>query len=98
MSLRLRSTKTLPSDGFIYVDPNQGRKFGGMYSFAYVVLQVVAYRKGNGLPRATTAEAAEDLDNFTCNRYPSLCSDSNILVSESMRPVRGCGGCGIVTT
>lgn len=95
--LRLKNQKTLPKDGFIYVDPS-GRTFGGMYSFSYVVQQIVAYRVGNDLPRQTKAEASEDLDLYTCMRDPSLCYDSSILVSASVRSVTGCRGCGIVTT
>lgn len=97
MSLRLLNTKTLPKDGFLYIDPNSGRKFGGMFSFKYVVNEVLAYRKGNNLPRATMEEVAEDVDSFTCNRNPSLCYDSNVRVYEQVRQTRGCGSCGIKT-
>ena len=97
MSLRLTDPQTLPRDGFVYIEPSTGRPLGGMYSFSYVVQEIVAYRLGNGLPRANKADAAEDLDAYTCNRYPETCFDSSIRVAEQVRSVRACGSCGVVT-
>ncbi len=97
MPLRLRDPKTLPKDGFTYTEPSTGRSFGGMYSFSYVVQQIVAYRQGNNLPRANKLDASDDLDAYTCNRDPSLCFDSTIRVSEQQRQVKGCASCGVVT-
>lgn len=98
MSLRLRDIKTLPKDGYIYTEPSNGRRFGGMFSFNYVVQQIVAYRLGNALPRSNKADVSDDLDSFTCSRYPELCYDSNVRVAEQVRQTRACGSCGIVTT
>lgn len=69
-----------------------------MFSFSYVVQQIVAYRIGNSLPRSTNREAADDLDAFTCNRLPELCYDSEVRVSESTRQVASCGSCGVTIT
>lgn len=98
MPLRLTNPKTVPKDGYTYIEPSTGRHFGGMFSFGYVAQEVLAYRKGNSLPRATLAEVYEDLDTFTCNRDPSLCFDSSIRVAAQVRQVSACGGCGILTT
>ena len=97
MPLRLINPKTVPKDGYTYIEPSTGRKIGGMFSFTYVVQEIVGYRKGNGLPRDNKADASEDLDRFTCNRYPEICFDSELRVAEQVRQVRGCGSCGIVT-
>lgn len=98
MSLRLTDPQTLPRDGFIYIQPETGFKMGGMYSFGYVVNLMVAHRTANVLPRANKADASEDLDNYTCNRDPSLCYDSAIRVDAQVRQTKGCSSCGIVTT
>ena len=98
MPLRLINPKTVPKDGFLYVEPATGRKLGGMFSFSYVVQEMVSYRTGNNLPRANKPDASDDLDCFTCNRDPSLCFDSSVRVAEQMRQVRACGSCGIKTT
>lgn len=98
MALRLTDPQTLPKDGYTYIEPSTGRALGGMFSFSYVVQQIVGYRQGNNLPRATITDASDDLDSFTCNRYPSLCYDSSVRVSEQQRQVKGCGSCGVVTT
>lgn len=94
MPLRLTNPDTLPKDGFIYVEPSTGRKLGGMFSFSYVVGEMVAYRTGNNLPRANKADASDDLDAYTCNRYPQICYDSSIRVAEQVRQVKGCASCG----
>lgn len=98
MSLRLTDPKTLPKDGFIYIQPETGRKLGGMFSFSYVVQEIVGYRQGNNLPRANKLDASDDLDTFTCNHYPQICFDSSIRVSEQARQVSACGSCGIQLT
>lgn len=97
MALRLRDPKTLPKDGYWYIQPETGFKIGGMYSFSYVVIGMVAHRTVNNLPRATKTDASEDLDCFTCNRDPSLCYDSSVRVAETIRATTGCGSCGIKT-
>ena len=97
MPLRLKDPKTVVRDGYTYIEPSTGRKLGGMFSFTYVVQEIVGYRKGNGLPRDNKADAAEDLDRFTCNRDPSWCYDSDLRVAEQVRQVKSCGSCGIVT-
>lgn len=91
---RLANTKRLPRDGFTYTDPS-GRSFGGMYSFGYVVNQILAYRLGNSLPRATKLEVTEDLDAFTCLKDPSLCYDSTVRIKDTVRTTTRCGGCGV---
>ncbi len=98
MPLRLRDPKTVPRDGFLFVEPSNGRRFGGMYSFKYVVNEVVGYRKGNNIAGATQEQVSTELDNQTCNRDPSWCFDSSVRVAESVRQTSGCSSCGIVTT
>ena len=96
MPLRLKNPKTVPKDGFIYRESN-GRLFGGMFSFKYVVNEIVAYRKGNNLPRATSVEASDDLDAFTCNRDASLCYDPGASTPERERQGGSCASCGGIT-
>ncbi len=96
MPLRLKNPNELPKDGFYYRESN-GRIFGGMFSFSYVANEIVAYRKGNNLPRATPAEAADDLDSFTCNRDPSLCYDTSVTPGEQVRQTKSAGCCGGIT-
>lgn len=97
MSLRLKNPKQVPKDGFVIVDPNSGRRFGGMFSFGYVSSEYLGYLKGNNLPGATRAETDALLDAQTCNRDPSLCYDSSITVQSQVTTSRGCGSCGIKT-
>jgi hypothetical protein len=96
MPLRLKRPKELPKDGYLYTESN-GRKFGGMFSFAYVANEILAYRKGNNLPRATASEAYHDLDAYTCNRDPSLCYDTSVTVGEQIRQTKSSGCCGGIT-
>ena len=98
MPLRLIDPDTVPKDGYTYTEPSTGRKLGGMFSFGYVVGEIVAYRKGNKLPRDNKADASDDLDAATCNRDPRLCYDSSIRVAEQVRQVRACGSCGVQTS
>ena len=98
MSLRLINPKQVPKDGFVIIDPNSGRRFGGMFSFNYVSGEYLGYLKGNNLPGATKAETDALLDAQTCNRDPSLCYDSSVTVSAQTRKVSGCAGCGIRIT
>lgn len=95
MALRLKSIKTVPKNGFVYVQPETGRPMGGMYSFSYVVNEMVAHRKGNNLPRANKAEASIDLENYTINLHPELAYDPGYIVQE--RVTAGCASCGIKT-
>ncbi len=98
MPLRLRNPKQVPKDGYLFIEPSNGRRFGGMFSFSYVRNQALAYRQGNNLPGATIEQVSEELDQQTCNRDPSLCYDSSVRVGVSVRQTQGCGSCGVVTT
>lgn len=75
----LKNTNTLPSGGWVYEQPGTGWKIREMTPFDDVVKQIVLHRRSNNLPRATMSEAAEDLDNATCQRLgndPQFCFDS----------------------
>jgi hypothetical protein len=100
MPLHLKDPKTVPGIGFTYIEPSTGRQFGGMFSFSYVVGLVVAYRKGNNLPRSSPQEVSEDVDSYMCRRDPSLCYDPAGAVATylSKSGGGGCSTCGIVTT
>ena len=100
MSLHLIDPKTVPKDGFTYIEPSTGRQFGGMFSFSSVVALVVAYRKGNNLPRSSSLEANEDVDAYMCRRNPDLCYDPAGAVASylSKSGGGGCSTCGIRIT
>jgi len=93
MSLRLRNRKTFPTGGYSYTQPETGRVFAPMFSFAYQSKEIMQHRKDNNLPRATIAESSEDLDTFTCNRNPDLCYDPGNRVVEAPRTVGSCATC-----
>ncbi len=97
MSLRLINPKQVPKDGYIFVEPTNGRRFGGMFSFNYVRNLVLAYRTGNNLPGATIDQVSQELDCQTCKHDPRLCYDSDIRVDAQVRQTSGCGSCGVVT-
>lgn len=93
MPLRIRNPKELPNGGYPYYQ--NGRKFSPMVSFAFQVSEILTFRKDNNLPRATLADVDEDLNNFTCDRDPKLCYDSNAArVESTYRKTSGCSSCG----
>ena len=95
MPLKLKTVKTIPKNGFVYVQPETSHPLGGMFSFSYVTDQIVAHRKGNKLSRATKDEASEDLENYTLGLHPELGYDPGHIVPENQRQAVGCSTCGI---
>ncbi len=60
---------------------------------------VMAFRAGNNLPRATLAEAVEDIDKYTCERLGSMgkwCQNTDKTFQESppskLKKKPGCCG------
>lgn len=75
--MALKTTNTYPPAGFLYTEPSTGYRPNPMQSFNSVVADLVRHRKGNNLPRATFAEASEDIQNATCLRLgndPNWCT------------------------
>jgi hypothetical protein len=97
MSLKLRDPSKLPSGGFLFHEAE--RTFGEMVSFGGKVQLILVFRQDNNRARATKGEVAEDLENYTCNRFPASCYDpGNIEATASTygygRVVKGCPSCG----
>ncbi len=76
----LKTRTTLPPGGWTYTQKAENgselHKFRSMSSFGDAVSEILKFREGNHLPRATGAEVAEDLDNAQCERLgfdPSFC-------------------------
>ena len=94
MPLRLKNPKKLPKDGFPFFE--SGRTFNGYFSFSYQCQEILQFRADNKLPGATLDQVAEDLNNATCNRDPSLCYDPQNAggAGTANRIVQGCAGCG----
>jgi hypothetical protein len=102
--LRLIKTNQFPKGGWIYTQPTTGMQFGGNESFLPQVRKIVTHRKANGLPGATIEEASQDLVNFTCARFPSICVEGVAPIVVTVSPQRyiapttrktgKCGSCG----
>lgn len=75
MNNKLITKKTLPPGGWIYEQEGASKPFAGMVSFSETANAILAFRKANKLKRATPVEVAEDLESFTCQRLPQLCSN-----------------------
>lgn len=101
---RLKSYKN-PVPGSFYYEQTEGiqRKFGPLPMPESIANDVTSFRKANGLPRATYAEALLDVDCYTCARLgndPAYCwpvagtfapaTDPNSH-SYTQKRCRGCG-------
>lgn len=78
----LKNIRTLPPGGWRYDQKETGWKLSSMSPFTDAVGQIVLHRVANQLPRAKPEEAAEDLENFTCQR---LGNDRNYCLSGDVK-------------
>lgn len=76
-------------------------QFGPLPTVGYVAKELMAFLRGNGLPRSDFASCVELIDAFTCERFGNSgkwCYDSERKVSETSPTVMaakgGCAGCG----
>ena len=111
MKFRLRTYDQAPPGGYPF------EQFEGIYrKFASVPLiedqakAVAAFRAGNHLPRASVAEALQDVDSYTCQRLgnnPGFCIPCDQAAAGGVQPVAlnasspiisPCGGCGAPVT
>lgn len=81
--IALITTKSIPPGGWKYTQLDaQGKpmkSFGSMSPFTMFCGQVLNFRVGNRLPRATKVEVERDVVDFTCQRLgndPRFCQDS----------------------
>lgn len=102
--IRLISLDSFPPGGFSYVQ-NEGvyKKFGGSDGARDLANRVANFRRGNGLPRASQAEALIDIDQYTCarlNNDPAWCSetDQSILQNAGLPSAAPCATCGAQVT
>lgn len=98
MPFRLLRYSPQPPGQFVYDQDWQGKKYHfdaqGLTIRQFAETIIVPFRQANGIPRASIAEAVQDVDYFTCARLNNEgCYDSNQVpgVSENKG---GCGGCG----
>ena len=97
----LISFNTVPPGEYFY-EQTEGirKKFGHTPELNELAGRVAAFRKGNNLPRATSAEALQDIITYTCQRLgnnPRFCYDTekpfDQLVSTG-KSGSGCSSCG----
>lgn len=98
----------MPRGGFPYTQPDpKGRDFPSVPMLEAQAQTVLAYRKGNGLARATYHECIEDVDHFTANRLGNdprftvainVDAPAQIAISETTPGLSPCAGCGAVIT
>jgi hypothetical protein len=81
--ITLITTKTVPPGGWVYSQLDAQRKvlknFSSMNPFSMAYSDILDFRVGNNLPRATTNEVQEDLISATCQRLgndPRYCFDA----------------------
>lgn len=96
--LRLTRLDIMVPGGYAYVQHETGMRFDGNTPLRAQGKQLEAHRKANGLPRATFAEAIEDIEAATCARVPGMCYDTNAPAASAAAIMatawRGCGSCG----
>jgi len=102
----LKSQLRCPPGSFPY-EQTEGisKKFEASPLLEEQAHRVADFRKGNGLPRATVAEALQDIDCYTCARLGNnrrFCYDTDRTYAE-VSPMAnrasgggGCHGCGAV--
>ena len=97
---RLKRYDIAVKGGFRYIQPETGFKFDGNNAWRAQIRQIRAHRVGNQLPRQSLEQIADDLEAYTCNRLPNMCSDrekqlSNTAVQRlTQQRVGGCASCG----
>lgn len=108
MSLRLRSYDHAPPGGYPFEEHGRlYRKFPSVPLIEDQARNVEAYRKANGLPRATFQEALRDVDRYQCIRLGGM-SDFCVETSSNNKTVAlnrsspyinpPCKGCGMPMT
>lgn len=105
---RLRSYEMGQPGGFPYDQPGaKPRRFTTQPLIEATARIVLAYRKGNGLERATLKECIEDIDRFQCARMgnnPRFCvqcnqdNPSEISMASNAPGLVPCKGCGAPVT
>lgn len=102
---RLINPNSFPPGGYVYVDPNAGKTFGGSYGLAEQAQRVSQYRRANKFPNWAVSTCALDIDTQTCARLgnnPAFVYDTDAPVTnESLGlPSAGgaCAGCGAQVT
>lgn len=96
----LKSLTNCPQGEFSYVQ-TEGieHRFERTPLIGELASRIVDFRKGNSLPRASRAEAMEDVIVFTVNRLPSNSEwvvETEMSVGELLPQSSGggCAGCG----
>src|ERR1044071_5844521 len=108
MRFRLRSYEESPPGGYPYTQ-RRGikRNFPSVPVIEEQPRIVADFRAGNGIPRATIAEALEDIDAWTCWRLGNMrqyCvpvddeARASVALGVSSAIVQPCAGCGAVLT
>ncbi len=71
-------------------------KFDGNTPFRGQVTLITTHRIANNLPRATKAEVAVDLENYTCARVPGVCvgGERKSNIAQIVTRKGGCASCG----
>lgn len=102
MSYRLRSYELTPPGGYVY-EQTEGiyRKFPSVPMVEDQARSVSSFRKANGLPRPSVAEALRDIDRQTCARLGNslawcIPSDGQTVALNASNPIIAppCQGCG----
>ncbi len=76
------------------------RRFGPSPEINTMARELVDWRRGNNLPRATFEAALEDIDFYTCQRLgfdKQWCYDTDKSFAETttiLQSSGGCSGCG----
>lgn len=104
MKFRLRSYDTSPPGGYFFQQfGSKPRNFASQPLIEAQAKSVMAYRKGNGLERATLHECIEDVDQYNARRLgnnPQYCiavsedQPNAIALSENTPGFVPCNGCG----
>lgn len=82
----LKSTTSFPPGGFTYQQPESKLKFSQLIPLPDQAKLVAAHRKANGFPRSTTAEAAQDIEEWTCLR---LNNDPEWCITDTQKKTAG---------
>lgn len=101
---RLRTYENTPPGGYVFDEyGSKPHHFRGEPMIEALAKQVSAYRRANGLPRASYREAIEDVDRQTCSRLGNnltYCIQAEVndgvvaLASNAPGLNGGCKGCG----
>lgn len=104
---RLRSYDASPPGSYPYEQTEGIRKsFAAVPIIESQAAAVSAFRKGNGLPRASLKESLEDIDHYQCRRlgfnraYCIPCAGESVVALNTSSPVVAppCRGCGAPVT